>query len=127
MNVKLVNGQQTFSGMRVETVGSDTIVTRIEAGKARRFILKDLVGYRGYILLESVDLIVAETSIWIDRTSFKSHGPQGSVNVSIFDSSGKDRFGGCDLVLLDNQIYPVSSSGVSYHVPSDGASATQDG
>mgnify|MGYP007073194211 CR=1 FL=1 len=94
-------------GMQVQTVGEDTVVTRLDDNRARRFILRGLSEYTGQIYLSAVDLVVGGTSVWIDEESFKAHGPAGSVDVALEDDDGEDRFGGKDLVFADGVLTAV--------------------
>lgn len=99
----------SMSGMRVDTVGQDTIVTRIDSDRARRFILTGLSGYRGRIGLKFVELVIGDTSVWIDDHNVKVHGPAGTMDVELLDENGEDRFGGRDLVLRGDRLAPAGS------------------
>ena len=101
----------TATGMRVDTVGEDTVITRIEDDRARRFILAGLKGYRGRIGLGFVDLVFGDTSVWIDEHGVKVHGPAGSIDVALRgENNGPDRFDGGDLIVRGDQIEPVAGS-----------------
>lgn len=95
------------TGMQVDTVGGDTVVTRLHEGGARRFILKGLTGYRGRIRFESVDLVVGDTSVWIDGSVVKAYGSGWSIEQELTDDADNDVFGGRDLVLSADGIAPV--------------------
>ena len=99
----------TVTGMRVDTIGEDTVVTRVNDDRARRFILAGLVGYRGRIGLHSVDLVVGETSLWIDDHSVKMHGPDGTIDMRLLDNAGADVFEGRDPILAGNKVEPAES------------------
>ena len=104
-----VGTRLSVSGMRVDTVGKDTVVTMIESGEARRIILAGLSGYRGRIGLKFVDLVIGDTAVWIDGDNVKVHGPNGTLDVELSDNGGEDRFGERDLVVRDGQLASVNT------------------
>ena len=104
-----IGTKSTVTGMQVDTVGDDTVVTRLHDGTARRFILSGLTGYRGRLRFDSVDLIVGGTSIWIDEQRFKAHGPDGSIDEALAAPDGDDRFEGRDLILAGNELRAVGA------------------
>jgi len=98
------------SGMQVDTVGDDTVVTHIDKNRARRFILSGLTGYRGKLRIDSVDLVVGGTSIWIDDDSFKAHGPDVSLDVQLAGADGGDLVGAGDLILEGNELRAIRAT-----------------
>lgn len=94
-----VDGEPAPSGMRVETIDGDTVVTRFEAGTRRRFVLKDRTGYRGQVLLDSVDLVVDGAELRIDGERLRLRDGNRNVEVLLQDDQGADRFDGQDLVI----------------------------
>jgi hypothetical protein len=93
-------GTDHIRGMQVDTVGGDTVVTRTLEGRARRFVLKGLVGYRGEIGIDRVHLVFAheEVSVRIDDHAVKLHGPERTLDVRLVKGD-EDVFGGRDVVV----------------------------
>ncbi|MCR9245425.1 MAG: hypothetical protein NXI31_10360 [bacterium] len=102
-----VGTRTSVSGMQVDTVGPDTIVTLLKQGRARRFILAGLINYRGRIRLDSVDLVIGDTSVWITSDRIKAHGPAGTIDVPLRDEADKDLFGDRDIILRNGKVSAV--------------------
>ena len=71
------------NGIRVDTVGKDTVVTLIQKGRSRQMAFEGVTGYRGTVARDSAELVIGEIKVSIRPDHLDVYGPKGGLSVDL--------------------------------------------
>ena len=93
------------NGIRVDTVGKDTVITMTRKGKSRLFAIQGMTGFRGTLARDSAELVIGEDRVSVRPERLSVHGPKGSLSVNL----SKGPLEGRDLIVkeIDGKLVAV--------------------
>ncbi len=72
-----------MNGIRVDTVGKDTVVTLTQKGRSRQLAFEGVTGYRGTVGRDSAELVIGEIKASIRPERLNVYAPQGGLSVDL--------------------------------------------
>ena len=96
------------NGVRVDTVGKDTVVTLVQKGRSRQLAFEGVTGYRGTVAQDAAELVIGDLKVSLRPDHLNVYGPTGGLSVDL----AKGPFQGRNLVVrrVDGKLVAIPFS-----------------